>query len=71
MANAYDSRPLSSFHGCNLLFLSGRIIIIRYLLEMGSARRPLQTPPQVIGRTAPRGVFLSYFTAVEMEAVRG
>lgn len=27
MANAYDSRPPSSFHGCKLLFLTKKIII--------------------------------------------
>lgn len=37
MAKAYDSGPLSSFHGCSLLFLSRRIIIIRCLLESDTA----------------------------------
>lgn len=36
MAKAYDSGPLSSFHGCNLLSLSRRIII-RCLLESDTA----------------------------------
>lgn len=70
MANAYDSRPLSSFHGCNLR-LSRRIIIIRRLLELGIALNSLQTPPQVITRTAPRWAFLSsYFTAEDIEVLR-
>ena len=33
MANARDSGPLSSFHGCNLPFLSRRIIIFQSLSE--------------------------------------
>lgn len=70
MANACDSRPLSSFHGCNLLFLSRRIIIIRYLLESGIELNALHTPPRVIIRTTAGWTLLSScFTAEEIEAL--
>ena len=71
MANACDFRPLGSFHGCNLPFLSRRIIIFQSLSEPepGTLMSTLTHHLGSSWEPPSGGCLASCFTAEETEAL--
>ena len=62
MANACDSGPLSSSHGCSLLSLSRRVVIIMGSLESGIALRTSHPSPRVVINPTHVGVLILFYS---------